>query len=198
MPLQPGAAAAMGTVVLALVLLGTAAATEDSCPEVKVLGLEANKLTIVRGCPGLPGAQGPKGEAGTHGRRGDPGPSGVPGNAGLPGPKGDPGEKGARGEKGEALPPSRGGFRTLSTRGFPGCGAGAGWRAGLPSTGGCGGRVGPHSSRSPCSPSLPSGLGPLSRAGLSSRGSAWGSRKLGSDSNTTWSRGCEPRCGHRR
>ncbi|XP_059514471.1 ficolin-2-like [Myotis daubentonii] len=101
------AAAAMGPVVLALVLLGTAAATTDNCPEVKVLWLEANNLTIVRGCPGLPGAQGPKGEAGTDGRRGDPGPFGVPGNAGPPGPKGDPGEKGARGEKGASWEPER-------------------------------------------------------------------------------------------
>ncbi|XP_014388644.1 PREDICTED: ficolin-2-like isoform X2 [Myotis brandtii] len=82
------AAAAMGTVVLALALLGTAAATADNCPEVKVLGLEADKLTILRGCPGLPGATGPKGEAGAEGRKGDPGPSGVRGNAGPPGPKG--------------------------------------------------------------------------------------------------------------
>ncbi|XP_059514476.1 ficolin-2-like [Myotis daubentonii] len=99
--MQPhGTAAAMGSVVLALVLLGTAAATTENCPEVKVLGLEADKLTILRGCPGLPGAQGPKGEAGTDGRRGEPGPSGLPGDAGPPGPKGDRGEKGERGEKG--------------------------------------------------------------------------------------------------
>ncbi|EPQ17447.1 Ficolin-2 [Myotis brandtii] len=78
----PRAATTMGTVVLALALLGTAAATADNCPEVKVLGLEADKLTILRGCPGLPGAQGPKGEVGADGR------------------KGDRGEKGARGEKG--------------------------------------------------------------------------------------------------
>nr|KAF6314490.1 ficolin 2 [Myotis myotis] len=84
----PRAAAAMGPVVLALVLLGTAAATADNCPEVKVLGLETDKLTILRGCPGLPGAQGPKGEAGTEGRKGDPGPSGVRGKVGPPGPKG--------------------------------------------------------------------------------------------------------------
>ncbi|XP_070286430.1 ficolin-2-like [Myotis yumanensis] len=94
------AAAAMGTVVLALALLGTAAAMADNCPEVKVLGLEADKLTILRGCPGLPGPAGPKGETGADGRKGEPGPSGVPGNAGPPGPKGDQGEKGARGEKG--------------------------------------------------------------------------------------------------
>ncbi|XP_014385193.1 PREDICTED: ficolin-2 [Myotis brandtii] len=96
----PRAATTMGTVVLALALLGTAAATADNCPEVKVLGLEADKLTILRGCPGLPGAQGPKGEVGADGRKGQPGPSGVSGKAGPPGPKGDRGEKGARGEKG--------------------------------------------------------------------------------------------------
>ncbi|XP_014306773.2 ficolin-2-like, partial [Myotis lucifugus] len=66
----PRAAAAMGTVVLALVLLGTAAAMADNCPEVKVLGLEADKLTILRGCPGLPGAARGPGAQGRGRRRG--------------------------------------------------------------------------------------------------------------------------------
>ncbi|XP_015427869.1 PREDICTED: ficolin-2 isoform X1 [Myotis davidii] len=120
--LQPRAAAAMRTVVLALALLGTAAATADNCPEVKVLGLEADKLTILRGCPGLPGAAGPKGEAGTDGKKGEPGPSGVPGKAGPTGPKGDRGEKGERGEKGASWEAERcdtgpRSCRDLSTRG---------------------------------------------------------------------------------
>ncbi|XP_070286428.1 ficolin-2-like [Myotis yumanensis] len=93
-------AAAMGTMVLALALLGAAAAMTDNSTEVKVLGLEADKLNILRGCPGLPGARGPKGGPGADGKRGEPGPAGVPGKAAPPGPKGDQGEKGARGEKG--------------------------------------------------------------------------------------------------
>lgn len=97
------AAAAMGPLVLAITFLCASASTADTCPEVKLLGLEgSDKLSILRGCPGLPGATGPKGEAGTAGGRGERGPSGVPGKAGPPGPKGDPGEKGARGEKGES------------------------------------------------------------------------------------------------
>lgn len=44
--------------------------------EVKVVGLEgSDKLSILRGCPGLPGAAGPKGDAGVNGERGTcPGP----------------------------------------------------------------------------------------------------------------------------
>ncbi|XP_070934681.1 ficolin-2 isoform X6 [Macaca nemestrina] len=65
------AAVAMGPALLALSFLWTTALTEDTCPEVKVVGLEgSDKLTILRGCPGLPGAPGPKGEAGTNGNRG--------------------------------------------------------------------------------------------------------------------------------
>ncbi|XP_004467393.2 ficolin-1 [Dasypus novemcinctus] len=74
----------------------------DTCPEVKVVGLEgSDKLSILRGCPGLPGAPGPKGEAGANGGKGEQGSPGTPGKAGPLGPKGDRGEKGVRGEKGE-------------------------------------------------------------------------------------------------
>ncbi|XP_059514477.1 ficolin-2-like [Myotis daubentonii] len=116
------------TLALGMLLLLTfkalAAQTADTCPEVKVLGLEADKLTILRGCPGLPGAQGPKGAAGADGRKGEPGPSGVPGKAGPPGPKGDRGEKGAPGEKGASWEPERcdtgpRSCREMLTRGHP-------------------------------------------------------------------------------
>ncbi|XP_012637564.1 ficolin-2 [Microcebus murinus] len=90
-------------VLLVIPFLCTTALAADTCPEVTLLGLEGSeKLSILRGCPGLPGAPGPKGEAGTHGGRGEPGPAGAPGKAGPPGPKGDRGEKGQRGEKGDA------------------------------------------------------------------------------------------------
>ncbi|VCW70268.1 unnamed protein product [Gulo gulo] len=91
-----------GAAITALiVLLCTGAwAAADTCPEVKVLGLEgSDKLSILRGCPGLPGAAGPKGDAGVNGERGAPGSPGVPGKAGPPGPKGDRGDKGVCGEK---------------------------------------------------------------------------------------------------
>ncbi|XP_028690456.1 ficolin-2-like isoform X2 [Macaca mulatta] len=84
------AAVAMGPALLALSFLWTTALTEDTCPEVKVVGLEgSDKLTILRGCPGLPGAPGPKGEAGANGKTGERGPPGPPGKAGPPAPKGD-------------------------------------------------------------------------------------------------------------
>ncbi|XP_055988645.1 ficolin-2 [Sorex fumeus] len=77
--------------VLALVLLCSAGLCgTQTCPEVKVLGLDgsADKLSILRDCPGLPGPPGPKGEAGMAGRNGERGLSGPPGKAGPPGPKG--------------------------------------------------------------------------------------------------------------
>ncbi|XP_011812715.1 PREDICTED: ficolin-2 isoform X1 [Colobus angolensis palliatus] len=85
----------LGPATLLLTFLGLAWAVQaaDTCPEVKVVGLEgSDKLTILRGCPGLPGAPGPKGEAGTNGKRGERGHPGPPGKAGPPGSKGAPGE----------------------------------------------------------------------------------------------------------
>ncbi|ELR55170.1 Ficolin-2 [Bos mutus] len=102
-----GAAGALGPGGLLLVCLcfGTLAAqAADTCPEVKLVGLEgSDKLSILRGCPGLPGAPGLKGETGAAGLKGERGLPGVPGKAGPAGPKGSTGaqgEKGARGEKG--------------------------------------------------------------------------------------------------
>ncbi|KAL2782208.1 ficolin-1 precursor, partial [Daubentonia madagascariensis] len=101
-----GVAMSLGATVLLVLFLhikDLPASAADTCPEVKVLGLEgSDKLGILRGCPGLPGAPGPKGEAGAHGQRGERGPAGAPGKAGPPGPKGDRGEQGVRGEKGDA------------------------------------------------------------------------------------------------
>uniref|UniRef100_A0A8D2BZA7 Ficolin (collagen/fibrinogen domain containing lectin) 2 (hucolin) n=1 Tax=Sus scrofa TaxID=9823 RepID=A0A8D2BZA7_PIG len=66
-----GVAAAMRPLVLLVAFLCTAAPALDTCPEVKVVGLEgSDKLSILRGCPGLPGAAGPKGEAGADGPKG--------------------------------------------------------------------------------------------------------------------------------
>ncbi|XP_021568640.1 ficolin-2 [Carlito syrichta] len=84
---------ALGLTALLVAFLGMAWTIQaaDTCPEVKVVGLEGSeKLTILRGCPGLPGAPGPKGDAGTSGERGERGPPGAPGKAGPPGPKGHP------------------------------------------------------------------------------------------------------------
>uniref|UniRef100_M3YL16 Fibrinogen C-terminal domain-containing protein n=1 Tax=Mustela putorius furo TaxID=9669 RepID=M3YL16_MUSPF len=90
--MEPSGAAA--ATLVALLCTGAWAAA-DTCPEVKVVGLEgSDKLSILRGCPGLPGAAGPKGDAGVNGARGAPGSPGVPGKAGPPGPKGNNGMKG--------------------------------------------------------------------------------------------------------
>ncbi|XP_062938227.1 ficolin-2-like isoform X4 [Cynocephalus volans] len=85
------ATVAMRPTLLVIAFLCTTASMADTCPEVKVVGLEgSDKLTILRGCPGLPGAPGPKGEAGANGGRGERGPPGPPGKAGPPGPKAGP------------------------------------------------------------------------------------------------------------
>uniref|UniRef100_A0A8C5KMZ1 Ficolin B n=1 Tax=Jaculus jaculus TaxID=51337 RepID=A0A8C5KMZ1_JACJA len=76
--------------ILSLCIKDLTVQATDTCPEVKVVGLEgSDKLTILRGCPGLPGAPGPKGEAGAKGQKGEHGLPGPPGKAGPPGPKGN-------------------------------------------------------------------------------------------------------------
>ncbi|XP_068109859.1 ficolin-2-like [Hyperolius riggenbachi] len=79
--------------------------TDETCPEVKILGLgDTEKLTILRGCPGLPGAPGQKGEPGPPSERGPKGEPGKAGPAGTQGSAGPPGLKGEKGEKGETGP----------------------------------------------------------------------------------------------
>ncbi|XP_063792067.1 ficolin-1-like [Pseudophryne corroboree] len=73
-------------------LVTTLSNAEDTCSG----GLE--QLTVQKGCPGTPGAQGDKGERGPPGERGLPG---IAGALGPPGQKGDPGAPGLQGEKGE-------------------------------------------------------------------------------------------------
>uniref|UniRef100_A0A8C0E547 Fibrinogen C-terminal domain-containing protein n=1 Tax=Balaenoptera musculus TaxID=9771 RepID=A0A8C0E547_BALMU len=98
--------------VLAIAFLGAVASAPDTCPEVKLVGLEgSDKLSILRGCPGLPGPAGPKGEAGASGQKGTC--SDVLCISCLS--PGDRGEKGAGGEKGEPLRPRT--CKELLTRG---------------------------------------------------------------------------------
>ncbi|XP_006115572.3 ficolin-3 [Pelodiscus sinensis] len=60
-----------------------------TCPEVKVVGLSgADKLTILQGCPGMPGEKG------------------APGQSGLKGAAGPPGKAGPKGERGDHPDPS--------------------------------------------------------------------------------------------
>ncbi|KAM8934716.1 ficolin-1-like isoform 3-T3 [Pelodytes ibericus] len=71
---------------------------EDSCPDVKVIGVGASdKLTILRGCPGIPGSPGQKGDVGPTGEKGE---CGSHWKDGLPGKAGPQGEKGEKGEFG--------------------------------------------------------------------------------------------------
>ncbi|XP_038623870.1 ficolin-1-like [Tachyglossus aculeatus] len=65
------------------------AEAESTCPEVKVVGVgDSDRLSILRGCPGLPGPSGLKGEPGTAGLRGESGSRGLPGKVGPAGIKG--------------------------------------------------------------------------------------------------------------
>ncbi|XP_040541531.1 ficolin-2 isoform X4 [Gallus gallus] len=78
----------------------TTCSTQDTCPEVKIVGLgEADRLAVLQGCPGIPGAAGPKGEPGLSGKKGEMGTKGPPGKAGPPGIKGAAGDPGLPGPK---------------------------------------------------------------------------------------------------
>ncbi|XP_060055317.1 ficolin-1-like isoform X2 [Erinaceus europaeus] len=92
---------ASGQLLLLLCLRTLSTWAADTCPEVQVVSLEgSDKMTILRGCPGLPGATGPKGFTGDPGKKGEPGSPGTRGRIGYFGPKGQQGEKGLPGQKG--------------------------------------------------------------------------------------------------
>ncbi|XP_075435155.1 ficolin-2-like isoform X1 [Ascaphus truei] len=97
---------ALHVVLTALWLIITLCNAEDACPDVKVVGVgDSDRLTILRGCPGIPGAPGLKGEAGSTGEKGGKGYAGAPGKAGPPGDRGavgSAGEPGPKGEKGDS------------------------------------------------------------------------------------------------
>ncbi|XP_040298223.1 ficolin-2-like [Bufo bufo] len=63
--------------VAVLLLLGMVSglcSSDQSCPEVKVLGIgDTDKLSILRGCPGHPGLPGQKGDVGAPGEKGERG-----------------------------------------------------------------------------------------------------------------------------
>ncbi|CAJ0952907.1 unnamed protein product, partial [Ranitomeya imitator] len=80
------------SVLLLLGIVSGLCSSDQSCPEVKVLGIgESDKLSILRGCPGHPGHPGQKGDVGTPGEKGQMGPAGI---VGLPGKTGEKGESG--------------------------------------------------------------------------------------------------------
>ncbi|XP_049689224.1 ficolin-1-like isoform X1 [Accipiter gentilis] len=89
------------TLLALLSLAATICDAQDTCPEVRIVGLgDADRLAILQGCPGIPGASGPKGEPGLPGAKGEMGAQGLPGKAGPPGAKGAAGEPGFPGPKG--------------------------------------------------------------------------------------------------
>ncbi|KAM4663338.1 uncharacterized protein O3C94_011560 [Discoglossus pictus] len=97
---------------LALSVVATVCASEDTCPDVKVIGVgDSDKLAILRGCPGIPGAPGQPGLQGPAGIKGDKGLPGIPGKMGpqgMKGEKGVPGAKGPKGDKGDPGVPAKG------------------------------------------------------------------------------------------
>ncbi|XP_065428243.1 ficolin-1-like isoform X2 [Chrysemys picta bellii] len=105
--------AAQQTLTALLCIAAAVCMGEDSCPEVKIVGLNgSDKLAVLQGCPGMAGAAGPKGEPGAVGMKGDRGAEGIPGKAGPAGEKGkkgDVGLPGSQGKKGDVgLPGSQG------------------------------------------------------------------------------------------
>ncbi|XP_075435152.1 ficolin-2-like [Ascaphus truei] len=88
--------------ITVFLLVTTLCNAENSCPEVKVVGVgDSDRLTILRGCPGVPGSLGQKGEPGSLGENGPKGPAGNAGKAGPPGQNGEAGPAGIQGQKGE-------------------------------------------------------------------------------------------------
>nr|XP_023970353.1 ficolin-2 isoform X1 [Chrysemys picta bellii] len=94
--------AAQKTLISLLWLAATICKAEDTCPEVRIVGLSgSDKLAVLQGCPGFPGATGAKGEPGAAGMKGERGPPGIPGKAGPTGPNGERGPAGPTGVKGD-------------------------------------------------------------------------------------------------
>nr|XP_042703628.1 ficolin-1-like [Chrysemys picta bellii] len=105
--------AAQQTLTAFLCIAAAVCMDEDSCPEVKIVGLNgSDKLAVLQGCPGMAGAAGPKGEPRAVGMKGDKGAEGIPGKAGPAGEKGERGDVGllgSQGKKGDVgLPGSQG------------------------------------------------------------------------------------------
>ncbi|XP_050783045.1 ficolin-1-like [Gopherus flavomarginatus] len=93
--------AAQQTLTALLCIAAALCMDEDSCPEVKIVGLSgSDKLAVLQGCPGMVGAAGAKGEPGATGIKGDRGAEGIPGKAGPAGEKGEKGDVGLPGSKG--------------------------------------------------------------------------------------------------
>ncbi|OWK54650.1 Ficolin-1 [Lonchura striata] len=79
---------AIPALLVLLSLRVTICDTEDTCSEVRIVGLgDADRLAILQGCPGIPGVSGPKGEAGLPGTKGKAPKARAAGEPGFPGMK---------------------------------------------------------------------------------------------------------------
>uniref|UniRef100_A0A8C3IN90 Fibrinogen C-terminal domain-containing protein n=1 Tax=Chrysemys picta bellii TaxID=8478 RepID=A0A8C3IN90_CHRPI len=83
-------AAPKGVSVIQPVTIGPSMAiSQEWGGMVRIVGLSgSDKLAVLQGCPGFPGATGAKGEPGAAGMKGERGPPGIPGKAGPTGPNG--------------------------------------------------------------------------------------------------------------
>ncbi|XP_034649491.1 ficolin-1-like [Trachemys scripta elegans] len=124
--------AAQKTLLSLLCLAAVVCQAQDTCPVVRVVGLNSTeKLIILQGCPGIPGAVGPRGDQGTAGNTGQRGPQGISGKAGKSGRKGQrgaggpPGMKGGKGDLGDPGSPGTPGEEVLEkmqcTKGAKNC-----------------------------------------------------------------------------
>ncbi|KAM6399997.1 LOW QUALITY PROTEIN: ficolin-1-like [Rhynochetos jubatus] len=88
------------TLLALLSLTAPICGAQDTCPQVRVVGLgDVGRLAVLQRCPGIPGASGLKGEPGLPGTKGEMGAQGLPEKAGPPGAKGAAGEPGFPGLK---------------------------------------------------------------------------------------------------
>ncbi|XP_069503192.1 ficolin-1-like [Ambystoma mexicanum] len=154
-------------VCLLLGILGTLCHAEDTCPDVKVVGLSgSDKVAVIHGCPGTPGVQGAKGEPGAQamkGEKGSPGIVGKKGPAGEKGSTGAPGMPGSTGQKGTAgMPGTEGQKGSTGAPGMPGS-TGQKGTAGMPGTEGQKGSTGapgmPGSTGQKGTPGMPGTVG---------------------------------------
>ncbi|KAF1667139.1 Ficolin-1, partial [Aptenodytes patagonicus] len=68
----PAMGRAAPTLLALLSLTATICDAQDTCPEMRIVGLgDADWLAVLQGCPGIPGASGPKGEPGLPGTKGE-------------------------------------------------------------------------------------------------------------------------------
>ncbi|MGH0142796.1 UNVERIFIED_CONTAM: hypothetical protein FKN15_016759 [Acipenser sinensis] len=93
------------TTVLLILCFTSYTNAEQTCPEVKLVGLnDQERLTFLQGCPGFPGVPGTNGIPGIPGSKGEQGSLGAKGAKGEPGAFGKMGPVGDKGMKGEPGP----------------------------------------------------------------------------------------------